>query len=48
MIEFIYDGSIEELELKQQFTEAIDELMGKDERVVLGDADVGSPFMAVV
>lgn len=41
MIEFIYDGSVEELELKQQFTEAIDELMGKDERIVLGDADVG-------
>lgn len=41
MTQVIYDGSLEELDMRQQFTAAMDELMERDSRVVLGDADVG-------
>lgn len=37
----IFDGSICELEPRQYFTRVMDELMDKDDRIVLGDADVG-------
>ena len=41
MVELIYDGTTESVELKQQFTCVLGELMEQDSRVVLGDADVG-------
>ena len=41
MVKCIYDGTSEALELKQQFTSAMYDLMSSDSRVVLGDADVG-------
>lgn len=37
----IFDGSCDQLELRQIYTQIMDQLMEADERVVAGDADVG-------
>ena len=37
----IYDGSCDDAEIRQIYAQIMDELMAEDERIVVGDADVG-------
>lgn len=37
----IYDGSCDSMEIRRIYTQIMDELMEKDARIVVGDADVG-------
>ena len=37
----IYDGSCDHEEIRKIYAQIMDELMEKDSRVVVGDADVG-------
>jgi len=41
MRDVIYDGSLDAVEIRQIYTQIMEELLERDSRVVIGDADVG-------